>query len=347
MTSSARLDIPDGRGTAWPRTGPGDLSICPARAGRRIRAPAGRSRDRGVRGDRRSGPAQAAARAVPPGRGRLMPDRYQIIGASRQNLTGEQFGELARQAVAEVGASPPTGAALRAFQRRLSFASADPARTLSLVEAVARAERQIGGSPGRLFQLAVSLAAFEPTVTNLGAAGLAACSCRKPRPRHATSRYSLIRSPARPCFRTWYWSGSAGSGSGFSGAAPCRERCGRCWLWWVSYSRRIRRRWAWFQMRVRSRSSRRHPPVQHSVIAFMRGVRTLHSTVRIGVGEDRAARGGEVRAAAVDHELDSARLLAEVHEEVACLLGGPLPGGCRVTPRMRMRRVACSITART
>src|ERR1700733_1245856 len=66
-----------------------------------------------------------------------------------------------------------------------------------------------------------------------------------------------------------------------------------------------------------------------------------------GVGEDRVERGGEVRAAVADHELDSVRLLAEVHEEVACLLGGPLPGGCKVTPRMRMRRVACSITART
>ena len=40
-------------------------------------------------------------------------------------------------------------------------------------------------------------------------------------------------------------------------------------------------RWAWFQTRVRSRSSRRHPPIQRSAIAFMRGVRTLHSTVRI------------------------------------------------------------------
>jgi hypothetical protein len=71
------------------------------------------------------------------------------------------------------------------------------------------------------------------------------------------------------------------AGSGFSGAAEFRERCGRCWLWWVSYWHRIRRRWAWFQMRVRYRSSRRHPPIQRSAIAFIRGVRTLHSTVRI------------------------------------------------------------------
>jgi hypothetical protein len=48
----------------------------------------------------------------------------------------------------------PTGTAWEAFARRLSFASADPARTLSLAGAIAAAERQVGGSPGRLFHLA-------------------------------------------------------------------------------------------------------------------------------------------------------------------------------------------------
>jgi hypothetical protein len=51
--------------------------------------------------------------------------------------------------------------------------SADPARTRSLVEAIAAAERQIGGTPARLFHLAIPPTAFEPTVTMLGAAGLA------------------------------------------------------------------------------------------------------------------------------------------------------------------------------
>ena len=46
-----------------------------------------------------------------------------------------------------------------------------------------------------------------------------------------------------------------------------------------------------------------------------------------GAGEDRVERGGEVRAAVADHERDPVRLLAGVHEQVACLLGGPLPGG--------------------
>jgi glucose-6-phosphate 1-dehydrogenase len=85
----------------------------------------------------------------------LMPDRYQIIGSSRRPMTDEQFREFARQAIAEFGVSEPTGPTWQAFGRRLSYASADPTRTLSLVEAIARAEREIGRTPERLFHLAV------------------------------------------------------------------------------------------------------------------------------------------------------------------------------------------------
>jgi glucose-6-phosphate 1-dehydrogenase len=103
----------------------------------------------------------------------LMPDRYHIIGSSRKGLTDEQFGEHARQAIAEFGTSQPTGQAWQAFRPRLSFASAEPGRTGSLAAAIERAERRIGGSPRRLFHLAVPPSAFEPTVSMLGAAGLA------------------------------------------------------------------------------------------------------------------------------------------------------------------------------
>ena len=103
----------------------------------------------------------------------LMPGRYQIIGSSRRDLTSEQFRDLAGQAVTEFGTGAPAGAAWQAFQQRLFFASAEPARTGPLVAAVERAEREIGGSPGRLFHLAIPPTAFEPTVTMLGAAGLA------------------------------------------------------------------------------------------------------------------------------------------------------------------------------
>jgi glucose-6-phosphate 1-dehydrogenase len=103
----------------------------------------------------------------------LMPDKYQIIGSSRRQMTDEQFRGLARQAVAEFGNTSPTGEAWEAFQRALSFASAEPGRTAALAAAIEAAERQIGGTPGRLFHLAVPPAAFEPTVTMLDAAGLA------------------------------------------------------------------------------------------------------------------------------------------------------------------------------
>src|ERR1017187_2354747 len=116
---------------------------------------------------------------------------------------------------------------------------------------------------------------------------------RQRHPSHAIRWYSLITQPARVCFRTRYCS--------------------------------IRRRWAWFQMSVRSRSSRRHPLIQRSAIAFMLGVWTLQSTVRIPASASDEC-GGEVRAAVADHELDPVRLLAEVHDQVAGLLGGPFPG---------------------
>ena len=65
-----------------------------------------------------------------------------------------------------------------------------------------------------------------------------------------------------------------------------------------------------------------------------------------GIGQGRVECGGIVRAAVADHELDPVRLLAEIHDQVAGLLAVQSPVGCRVTLRMRMRLVACSITAR-
>jgi glucose-6-phosphate 1-dehydrogenase len=106
----------------------------------------------------------------------LMPDGYQVIGSSRRSMTDEQFREHARQAIADFGTGKPTGADWQAFKQRLSFASSDPPDARSLVEAIGAAEREIGGSPRKLFHLAIPPAAFEPTVSMLGAAGLASGS---------------------------------------------------------------------------------------------------------------------------------------------------------------------------
>jgi glucose-6-phosphate 1-dehydrogenase len=177
MTSSAQSDALAGRGPgAAPARKRAGATSAPARAGR-TRMSAARRPDNhvivvfGAAGD-------LARRKLLPGlfhlaAAGLLPDRYQIIGSSRRFLTDEQFRDLAREAVNEFGTSKPTGAAWQAFQRRLSFASADPGRTGSLAEAVAQAEKEIGGTPMRLFHLAVPPAAFESTVTTIGAAGLA------------------------------------------------------------------------------------------------------------------------------------------------------------------------------
>jgi hypothetical protein len=54
----------------------------------------------------------------------------------------------------------------------------------------------------------------------------------------------------------------------------------------------------------------------------------MHSTVPdAGISQDRVERGGEVRAAAADYELDQMRLIAQVHKQVAGLPGAPRPGG--------------------
>ena len=44
-----------------------------------------------------------------------------------------------------------------------------------------------------------------------------------------------------------------------------------------------------------------------------------------GVGEDGVECGGEVGSAVADHELDPVGLVADVHDQVVGLLGGPFP----------------------
>jgi glucose-6-phosphate 1-dehydrogenase len=103
----------------------------------------------------------------------LLPARYRIVGSGRRALTGGQFREHARQAVAEFGISKPAGGAWEAFERALSFGSAEPGDTAPLAAAIQRADEELGGSPRRLFHLAIPPASFEPTATLLGATGLA------------------------------------------------------------------------------------------------------------------------------------------------------------------------------
>ena len=109
----------------------------------------------------------------------LLPDGYQIVGSAPASaaLTDEQFREHARQAVDQFGDGKRdgkrAGKAWSTFASALSFASADPGNSAPLVNAIQQAEKEIGGTPRRLFHLAVPPAAFESVVGELGAAGLA------------------------------------------------------------------------------------------------------------------------------------------------------------------------------
>src|SRR5258705_4999256 len=66
-----------------------------------------------------------------------------------------------------------------------------------------------------------------------------------------------------------------------------------------------------------------------------------------GGREDGVERGGEVRSAVADQELNVLEMLAEAEGKVAGLLYGPIAGGARGDPRMCIRRVPCSMSTST
>src|ERR1700755_1339813 len=105
----------------------------------------------------------------------LLPKEYRIIGCAppQYALTDEQFREHAEEACADFCITKPTDPSFPSFAERLSFAAADPDDYRNLVEAVQQAEKQIGGTPRRLYHLAIPPAAFTSVVGMLGESGLA------------------------------------------------------------------------------------------------------------------------------------------------------------------------------
>ncbi|MDF3287972.1 glucose-6-phosphate dehydrogenase [Streptomyces silvisoli] len=105
----------------------------------------------------------------------LLPRRWRIVGSTRASsaLSDEEFRQHAKAAVAEFGLVKPEGEAWRAFEGTLSFGAADAEDPGPLVAAVAAAEQAIGGSPRRLFHLAVPPTAFGSVIGMLGSSGLA------------------------------------------------------------------------------------------------------------------------------------------------------------------------------
>jgi glucose-6-phosphate 1-dehydrogenase len=104
----------------------------------------------------------------------LLPHGYRVIGTAPPEfaISDDQFRELARKASEEFGGAPPEDANWREFAGRLSFAPADDKRPQPLVEAVRRAEAEIGGEVQRIYHLAIPPSAFTEVVGMLGATGL-------------------------------------------------------------------------------------------------------------------------------------------------------------------------------
>jgi glucose-6-phosphate 1-dehydrogenase len=102
----------------------------------------------------------------------LLPDRYQIVGVSREALSDDEFRSFAHAAVDEFGRRPAEGEAWDEFSRLLSYVDSDDGAD-RLAETVARAEEDVGPEPARLHYLSVPPAACAGIVETLGATGLA------------------------------------------------------------------------------------------------------------------------------------------------------------------------------
>ena len=86
--------------------------------------------------------------------------------------------------------------------------------------------------------------------------------------------------------------------------------------------------------------------MKRSAIAFARGAGTGVRMMRmLAPGEHGVERGGELAVPVADQEPEPVGVLAEVHEQVAGLLGDQSPVGWAVIPARCTRR-PCSMTMR-
>lgn len=122
-----------------------------------------------------------AKRKIIPGlyhlaRAGLLPERYRIIGSSpsSEGVTAETFLAHARAVADEFAKPKPNDRTWKPFAANLDYAPSDPDDPSPLVDAVARAEKELGRSPQRLHHLAVPPVAFPSMIEMLGASGLAA-----------------------------------------------------------------------------------------------------------------------------------------------------------------------------
>jgi glucose-6-phosphate 1-dehydrogenase len=104
----------------------------------------------------------------------LLPKEFRLIGSAPPNfaMNDEQFRAHARESCAEFCVTKPADPLWPEFAENLSFAAAEPGNYEHLVAAVQRAEKEIGGTPGRLYHLAIPPVAFTSMVGMLGESGL-------------------------------------------------------------------------------------------------------------------------------------------------------------------------------
>ncbi len=105
----------------------------------------------------------------------LMPDKFAIIGSAPEkfSMTEDEFREHAHDAVTEFCSTKPEGDTWQRFAATLSFGSADPDAFMPLLTKVKEAEQAVGGSPRRLYHLAIPPSAFGSVIAMLGSSGLA------------------------------------------------------------------------------------------------------------------------------------------------------------------------------
>jgi glucose-6-phosphate 1-dehydrogenase len=98
----------------------------------------------------------------------LMPAGYKVIGTSRKGGSAEEFRAVARKAVGKAA-----GETWERFAAHLEFSAFSVDEPKPLQQAVARAEKQLGGEPRRLHYLSVPPGAAGEMVAALGSSGLA------------------------------------------------------------------------------------------------------------------------------------------------------------------------------
>jgi glucose-6-phosphate 1-dehydrogenase len=101
----------------------------------------------------------------------MMPE-FRVVGVSLEDLDDQGFREFAKQACEEHTRHPIGPAELESFASRLTYVP-HSAGAGGVAGAVARAEREIGGEPRRLYHLSVPPDAAIDVVRVIGEAGLA------------------------------------------------------------------------------------------------------------------------------------------------------------------------------